>query len=149
VRIESGWRRNKRISGLGYDPAAHHFGVYIWEYINVLQPLLQAKERDAMSDPIQQAAQRVWEASKAFMESALADTAHKVLEDGVPRYVWEPYPLPTSLGSGSGLATITIDLRVEVTFERPEPHQALCYRLVEPETAQLLVDATKSVERDA
>ena len=43
-RIEGGWRRNRRISGMGYDEASEHFGVYVWEYTNVLAPLLATLE---------------------------------------------------------------------------------------------------------
>lgn len=40
-KIRSGWRPNKRISGMGYDPSAEWYGVYIWEYLNVIVPLLR------------------------------------------------------------------------------------------------------------
>lgn len=43
-RIEQGWRRNKRVGSMGYDQSAEHFGVYIWEYLNVIQPLLWGKD---------------------------------------------------------------------------------------------------------
>lgn len=39
-RIRTGWRRNRRIRSLGYHERAEHFGVYIWEQINVLDPML-------------------------------------------------------------------------------------------------------------
>lgn len=39
-KIEDGWVPNARISSMGYDESAEFFGVYIWEYINVLLPLL-------------------------------------------------------------------------------------------------------------
>lgn len=41
-RIAAGWRRNKRVGSLGYHSAAEFYGVYIWEYINVLAPVLIA-----------------------------------------------------------------------------------------------------------
>ena len=39
-RIADGWRPNKRIRKMGYDEAAEYYGVYIWEYLNVLKGLL-------------------------------------------------------------------------------------------------------------
>lgn len=39
-RIKDGWRRNKRIGKMGYHESAAYFGVYIWEWLNVLAPLL-------------------------------------------------------------------------------------------------------------
>ena len=39
--IKAGWKPNRRISGMGYDDSAHFFGVYVWEYINVLSSLIQ------------------------------------------------------------------------------------------------------------
>ena len=41
VRIEQGWRRNKRVHSMGYDESAAYFGVYIWEYLHVILPLLR------------------------------------------------------------------------------------------------------------
>jgi len=41
ARIDAGWRPNKRISKMGYYNAAEFFGVWIWEYINVIAPRLQ------------------------------------------------------------------------------------------------------------
>lgn len=40
ARIAAGWRPNKRIRGLGYDGAAEFYGVYMWEYLEVLWPIL-------------------------------------------------------------------------------------------------------------
>ena len=45
-KIEAGWRPNRRISGMGYDCRAEFFGVYLWEYINVLYPLLVRKRAE-------------------------------------------------------------------------------------------------------
>ncbi len=39
-RIRLGWRPNRRIRSLGYYSAAEFYGVYIWEYLNVICPLL-------------------------------------------------------------------------------------------------------------
>jgi hypothetical protein len=39
-RLKSGWCPNKRVRTLGYHEAAKFFGVYIWEYLRVLQPVL-------------------------------------------------------------------------------------------------------------
>jgi hypothetical protein len=43
-RIEAGWRRNRRIGMMGYDESAQFFGVYMWEWLNVLYPLLASKD---------------------------------------------------------------------------------------------------------
>lgn len=42
-RVADGWRGNKRIRVLDYYDSAEYFGVYIWEWINVLAPQLQAR----------------------------------------------------------------------------------------------------------
>jgi len=42
---DDGWRRNRRISAMGYDEAAEWFGVYIWEYLHVLLPLMGHLEK--------------------------------------------------------------------------------------------------------
>jgi len=39
--LNEGWRGNSRIHGLGYYASAEYFGVYIWEWLNVLYPLLE------------------------------------------------------------------------------------------------------------
>ncbi len=44
-RIEKGWRGNRRFIRMGYDEAAEYLGVYIWEWLNVLSPLLDLKRR--------------------------------------------------------------------------------------------------------
>jgi hypothetical protein len=40
-RIEAGWRPNRRIATLSYEAAAPYYGVWMWEWIHVLHPLLQ------------------------------------------------------------------------------------------------------------
>ena len=45
-RIRAGWRRNRRISAMAYTEAAEHFGVYLWEWLNVLSPMLLLLEAD-------------------------------------------------------------------------------------------------------
>ena len=47
ARIANGWKPNKRFRAEGYDTASQMFGVYIWEYQNVLYPLLYPKEDHA------------------------------------------------------------------------------------------------------
>ena len=79
------------------------------------------------------------------MERTLLETAHKVLEDGVPRYVWEPRPMLTSITKDERCCTITISPTVDVSLERPIAGQALRYRLVTPETAQIVIDAACEV----
>lgn len=41
-RIHHGWRPNRRLQGMGYHTATDWYGVYVWEYLNVLSPALQA-----------------------------------------------------------------------------------------------------------
>ncbi len=43
-RIRAGWRQNSRIKRLGYSEAARYFGVYVWEWLHVLSPLLAHTE---------------------------------------------------------------------------------------------------------
>lgn len=40
AEIKAGWKPNKRIRALGYYSSARWFGVYIWEYLNVINPIL-------------------------------------------------------------------------------------------------------------
>ena len=35
---------------MGYHEAAEYFGVWIWEYVEVLSPMLQSAQRNAMLD---------------------------------------------------------------------------------------------------
>lgn len=39
-RFSGGWRPNKRIRSMGYYEAAQFYGVFIWEYVNVISPAL-------------------------------------------------------------------------------------------------------------
>lgn len=39
-QIEQGWLPNRRISRYGYDSSAGWYGVYIWEYLSVLSPMI-------------------------------------------------------------------------------------------------------------
>lgn len=39
-KIKNGWKPNKRIRSMGYSTATQFFGVYVWEYINVIAPLI-------------------------------------------------------------------------------------------------------------
>lgn len=41
--FDAGWRPNRRIGGLGYDSTADELGVYIWEWLHVLYPLLNGE----------------------------------------------------------------------------------------------------------
>lgn len=43
-QIKRGWRPNKHICRYGYDSAAEWYGVWIWEYVNVIRPLLRKLE---------------------------------------------------------------------------------------------------------
>ncbi|RBO82087.1 hypothetical protein [Nocardia puris] len=42
-QIERGWLPNRRISQQGYDNSADWYGVWIWEYLHVLAPLIAAE----------------------------------------------------------------------------------------------------------
>lgn len=42
-RIKGGWIGNKRTRVMGYYESAAYFGVYIWEWANVLSPLLNER----------------------------------------------------------------------------------------------------------
>lgn len=44
AKVRAGWKRNRRINQMGYSDSANFFQVYIWEYLNVLQPMLWAAE---------------------------------------------------------------------------------------------------------
>lgn len=49
--IEAGWRPNRRIRQMCYDCSAEFYGVWLWEYLNVLAPLLQeVKMRDHLRE---------------------------------------------------------------------------------------------------
>lgn len=39
-RIRGGWRPNKRISRMGWGEATEFYGVYVWEYFNLIRPAL-------------------------------------------------------------------------------------------------------------
>lgn len=41
-QIKAGWRPNRKISGEGYDSQSEWYGVYIWELMHVLWPLLHS-----------------------------------------------------------------------------------------------------------
>jgi len=43
-RVEQGFRRNRRLSGMSYGEAAEYFGVYHWEWFHVLSDLMDAAE---------------------------------------------------------------------------------------------------------
>jgi hypothetical protein len=43
-RIKAGWRPNRRIGSMAYGERTSFHGVYVWEYLNVLAPLLRQLE---------------------------------------------------------------------------------------------------------
>lgn len=43
-QFAAGWKPNRRIRGEGYHGSACFYGVYIWEYLNVIYPLEAALE---------------------------------------------------------------------------------------------------------
>ena len=59
ARIDAGWRPNKRVRREGYHGAAERFGVYIWEYLNVIAPTLYANVGTPVGD-----ATRAWLAQR-------------------------------------------------------------------------------------
>jgi hypothetical protein len=47
-----GWQPNRRVRGEGYTGAADFYGVYVWEYLNVIAPLeSQAASSGGSSEP--------------------------------------------------------------------------------------------------
>ncbi|MBB3041188.1 hypothetical protein [Nocardioides soli] len=48
-QIERGWRPNRRIAGECYDCSAEWYGVYIWEYLNVIAPALSSPTAPELS----------------------------------------------------------------------------------------------------
>lgn len=44
AKIKAGWTPNRRIGSLDYYSSAEFFGVYIWEYLNVIRPALYETE---------------------------------------------------------------------------------------------------------
>ena len=66
-QIARGWRPSRRVAREGYDASAQWFGVWLWEYLNVLVP--------AMSEPVTPAAETVVDAVTAAEAEALA--AHR------------------------------------------------------------------------
>ena len=51
-QIERGWLPNRRIVREGYQYGADWYGVYIWEYLNVLDPLIRQKRAQLASSPL-------------------------------------------------------------------------------------------------
>lgn len=46
AKLKARWRPNRRIRSMGYHEAAEYYGVYIWEYINVISPIVNQKAND-------------------------------------------------------------------------------------------------------
>lgn len=44
-QIVRGWLPNRRIGSYGYDTSAGWYGVYIWEYLNVIYPMIDSKRK--------------------------------------------------------------------------------------------------------
>lgn len=44
LRILQGWRPNRRCCAMGYDERAEFRGVYLWESLHVIDPLLRECE---------------------------------------------------------------------------------------------------------
>ncbi len=45
LRFAKGWRPGRRIRHMGYQEATFFYGVYVWEFSNVLAPMLRAVRR--------------------------------------------------------------------------------------------------------
>lgn len=41
ARIQAGWRPGRRVAALGYYESAEWYGVKIWEYLDLIAPLLR------------------------------------------------------------------------------------------------------------
>lgn len=48
-QIDRGWRPNRAIDSHCYDCSAEWYGIWIWEYLNVLAPRLSALRREMVS----------------------------------------------------------------------------------------------------
>ncbi len=44
TKIRTGWQRNYVLRKLDLEESSEFFGVYIWEYINILYPMLHIKD---------------------------------------------------------------------------------------------------------
>ncbi|MFD9992073.1 hypothetical protein ACFWXT_29635 [Bacillus cereus] len=47
-QIKRGWLPNRRLSAECYDCSAAWFGIYLWEYLHVLYPLIRERRQQAM-----------------------------------------------------------------------------------------------------
>ncbi len=45
AKIRAGWRPNRRVRAMGYYEEAEFYGVYIWELMNVIDPLIYHSTR--------------------------------------------------------------------------------------------------------
>lgn len=89
-RIERGWRGNKRFRGKGYHDSAEYLGVYIWEWLHVLSPLLAHKMR---TDPCPVGPASSDESSPTSSDGDLLASTSQASESGSP---------PTSTPSNAG-----------------------------------------------
>lgn len=80
-----GWRPNRRISGEGYDTSAHWYGIYLWEYLNVIFPLLQHIEAPKLAAAVakQQIEQAQLDSHRA-LHRARRDPGHPVPREFLP-----------------------------------------------------------------
>jgi hypothetical protein len=91
-QILRGWRPPRRVACLGYHGATVWYGAYLWEYLNVLFPLLHALERSQYVAAAHDG--RPWPA-----ESGLGWTRAMVGRDGAGG-AWEFARGDRGLGSG-------------------------------------------------
>jgi hypothetical protein len=101
ARIAGGWRPNRRIRTAGYGGATHFFGVYLWEYLQVLSPLLY--EEVAARQPEARAAQvAAWLRAPAEPALPSADASFALPPSptgGVSLAPRAPAPVPPALGT--------------------------------------------------
>ena len=43
--INNGWRPNRRVGKMGYYSASTFYGIYIWEYCNIIYQMLYEMEK--------------------------------------------------------------------------------------------------------
>lgn len=85
-RIREGWRPNRRISTFGYSEAADFYGVYIWEYLEVIGPMLYA-----LRDPERERSKAVADLLDSAIPVSFAYALYECKTDG-PQCAWCAMP---------------------------------------------------------
>lgn len=129
-QILRGWRPSRRISGEGYHGATEWYGVFLWEYLNVLAPLLNVLQRTQFAVATRAGAAlrrevglgwaRVqttpdllvlqWTVPAAF-ETVSVDVVMLAEAPGMPvTMAWKmPVPVPVAGGDGGLLLTVPLE----------------------------------------